>query len=242
MTFSDSKAVLLTILMLITIQSGYAQSLSGIPGLAVVPTADFYKDGTFAVGTSYIPRASLRYSGHRYDGLVLFASMTFLPNLEIDLRLTKQLGRSAGEQHTVDRSPSLRLRLLRERRLLPSIVFGVHDLFSTVEDGQARHFGATYFVATKRFLHGKFLFAPSIGYGFNLLESRQPELLGFFGGVKIRSAHFRPFALNMDYDTKYLNFAVDIYPVKSAQIKIALLNFQHFAANASMHFSLFDVF
>ncbi|MBN1481763.1 hypothetical protein EH223_05425 [candidate division KSB1 bacterium] len=237
-----SSRALLAIFIAIAVHSSLAQSLSGIPGLVYIPTAELKKDGVSAIGLSYIPKESLSYSRQQRDGLVVFASMTFLPFLEIDLRLTKQLGLAASERHTVDRSPSVRVKLVRERRTLPTILFGVHDIFSTVEHGQARHFGATYFVATKHFLHGTFMIAPTIGYGFEILESDQTELLGFFGGIKIRSAYFRRIALLVDYDTKYMNFAMDIYPLKSAQIKLALLNFRHFAANASMHFSLFDVF
>ncbi|MBN1466980.1 YjbH domain-containing protein [candidate division KSB1 bacterium] len=219
-----------------------AQSLSGIPGLVHVPTADFMQDGTFYIGGSFLPRQTLSYSNFSRDGLVLFSSLTFLPFLEVDLRFTKQVGRSAAQGHTVDRSPSVRCRVLREKQKSPAVVFGIHDIFSTIEHGGARHFGAAYVVLSKRFFSSQFLIAPSLGYGFDLFEARGRELVGLFGGVRIRSTHFRRVAFLADYDTKYFNVGADLYLGDLFRCKFGLANFHYFTANASMHFSLFDVF
>ncbi|MBN1559150.1 YjbH domain-containing protein [candidate division KSB1 bacterium] len=219
-----------------------AQSLSGMPGLVHVPTADFMRDGAFYVGGSYLPRQTLGYSNFDRDGLALFSSLTFMPFIEVDLRFTKQLGRSAAQGHTVDRSPSVRFKLLREKRARPAVVFGIHDVFSTVAEGGARHFGATYVVLSKRFMSSQFLVATSMGYGFVAFESRGRELIGLFGGVKFRSIHFRRIALLAEYDTKYINVGADFYVNEIVRCKCGLLNFQYFTANASMHFNLFDVF
>jgi hypothetical protein len=172
----------------------------------------------------------------------MYASLTFLPFVEFDFRFTKQLGLSASQRHTADRSPSIRFKLLSERHQTPAIVIGIHDLFTTVEEGQARHFGATYVVLTKHFFSRTFMLVPSIGYGSDLLQGHQPELLGLFGGVKIRTIHARRLALLIDYDSRYVNAGVDIYITRMLRIKLGLSNFQFFTASGSMHFNLFDVF
>ena len=219
-----------------------AQTLLGIPGLVHVPTADFMRDGTFYVGCSFLPRQTLSYSNYSRDGLVLFSSLTFLPYIEVDLKFTKQLGRSAGQGHTVDRSPSIRFKVLSERRSRPAVVIGLHDVYSTVQDGHARHFGATYVVLGKRFPISKFLIAPSLGYGFDAFKGQNKSLLGLFGGVRIRSVYFRRAALLFEYDSNNVNVGADLYMDRTFRIKCGLLNFQYFSASASMHFDLFDVF
>jgi hypothetical protein len=219
-----------------------AQSLSGVPGLVQTPTANFMKDGTFYVGGNYLPKERLSYSNYRYNGGVLFISLTFLPNVEVDMRFTKQLGRPSYMRHTMDRAPGVRVRLLRETQQRPAIVFGIHDVFSTVANGRARHFGATYVVCTKRFYYGSFLVAPSLGFGFDFFEAQGKELMGVFGGARIRSKYFKPLAVLVDYDTQFLNFGLDFYAAHGFRLKVGFLSFRYFVAGISMHFNLFDVF
>ncbi len=219
-----------------------AESIFGFPGLVAIPTAEFNRDGFVTSGVNFISKERLSYSNYRYDGLVTFTTLSFLPYIEVNLKFTKQLGRPVRSGHTVDRSPSIRLKLLNERRYNPSLVFGVHDVLSTVNKGRARHFGATYLVATKHFFIQKLMLVPSLGYGFDTLDGREKDLVGLFGGVKIRYARLRPVAFLIDYDTRYLNVGVDAYPTGFSCIKVGWTNFRYFVAGVSMQFNLFDVF
>jgi hypothetical protein len=223
-------------------QPASAESIFGFPGLVAVPTAEFNRDGMVTSGANFISKERLSYSKYQYDGLVIFTTLSFLPYIEVNLKFTKQVGREARDNHTVDRSPSIRLKLLNEKRHYPSIVFGVHDVLSTVNNGHARHFGATYFVATKHFFVQDFMIVPSIGYGFDTLDGNEKDLVGLFGGAKVRYARLRPVAFLIDYDTQYVNIGLDFFPTKFACIKVGLTNFQYFVAGVSMQFNLFDVF
>lgn len=233
---------LLIVLIVVSAQSALAESIYGTPGLVAVPTAEFNKDGVITSGANFISKERLSYSKYQYDGLVTFTSLSFLPYLDVSIKFTKQLGRPASSGHTVDRSPSVRLKLLNERRLYPALVFGVQDVLSTVNKGRARHFGATYLVMTKHFFIENFMIVPSIGYGFKMLDGREKDLVGIFGGAKIRYARFRPAALLIDYDTQYLNVGFDLFPTRFLCIKAGMTNFKYFVAGASMQFNLFDVF
>ncbi|RPI01682.1 MAG: hypothetical protein EHM72_05940, partial [Calditrichaeota bacterium] len=95
------------------------ETLSGLPGMVRMPTAEFHHDGIMTAGISFIPKKVLAYTHYEHDGLTVFSSLTFLPFLEIDLRLTRQLGLPEGANHTVDRSPGLRIRLVKESAQTP---------------------------------------------------------------------------------------------------------------------------
>ena len=219
-----------------------APSLTGIPGLVRIPTAEFMRDGIIYGGASFIPRETLAYSKYRHDGLVSFISMTFLPFIEFDLRLTKQLGVPPSQHHTVDRSPSLRFKLLRDKGAVPAVVLGFHDIFSTVEEGEARHFGATYLVATKIFKINHLLVIPTLGYGLDAIEAKGYEFVGFFSGLKFQIFRHRQFGLSIDYDSEMINIGADAVFFHLLYLKCALLNMRYFSFGASMHFNLFDVF
>jgi hypothetical protein len=219
-----------------------AQTLAGIPGLVRAPTADFMRDGEFYLGGGFFPKEELDYTGYQRDGLALFSSLTFLPFFELDLRLTRQLNLPTEATHTVDRSPGVRLQLLKQTRYLPSAVLGLQDLFSTIDDGTARHFAASYLVLTRRFVVGALFLSPTAGYSYPLYKSRQSELVGWFGGVKVQPKNLSSLAFLLEYDTHTINVGVDIFIRKFVLLKFALLNFQYLSFGTSMHFNLFAVF
>ena len=234
--------VLFTSLLILETEAIAAPSLGGVPGLVRIPTADFMQDGIVYGGVNLIPRQSLPYSHFNNDGLVTFMSVTFLPFIEFDLRLTKQLGRPASERHTVDRSPSIRLKILRDRGLRPALVLGFHDIFSTVKDGEARHFGSTYIAATKIFKINHILFTPTLGYGLDAIEARRYEFQGFFGGAKLQFFAQQHYAISIEYDSNAFNIGADASILKLMTLKCAFLDMRYFSFGASMHFDLFDVF
>lgn len=219
-----------------------AQTSGGTPGLVRIPTADFMRDGAFYLGSGFIPKESLDYTNHERDGLTVFSSLTFLPFFELDLRLTRQLNLPAEATHTVDRSPGIRLRLLKQTRFLPSAVLGFQDLFSTITDGTARHFAASYLVFTRRFAAGALYLSPTLGYSHPLYASRQSEFVGWFGGLKVQPKSFTSLAFLLEYDTHNANIGFDIFIRHFVLLKFALLNFQYFSFGTSMHFNLFAVF
>jgi hypothetical protein len=237
--FAIISAVLLSIGWLFRAE---AQTLGGIPGLIRIPTADFMRDGSFYLGGGFFPKEALDYTGHQHDGLTLFSSLTFLPFFELDLRLTRQLNLPAEATHTVDRSPGIRLQLLKQTGYLPSAALGLQDLFSTISDGEARHFAASYLVLTRGFAAGALYLSPTLGYSYPMLASRQNEFVGWFGGLRVQPRSFTSLAFLLEYDTHNTNIGFDFIIRHFVLLKFALLNFQYFSFGSSMHFDLFAVF
>jgi len=233
---------ILLLLMFTNAVSGGSPSLTGMPGLVHIPSADFMRDGVIYGGVNLIPRQALPYSHYSNDGLVVFGAMTFLPFLEFDLRLTKQLGIPPSQHHTVDRSPSVRLKILRDKGWRPAVVIGFQDIFSTVERGEARHFGSTFIVATKIYKINNILISPTLGYGLSIIKASQYEFIGLFGGAKFQLFSQRQFALSIEYDSASVNVGADISMLEMMNLKCAVLDLKYFSIGASMHFNLFGVF
>ncbi len=219
-----------------------AQTLGGTPGLILAPSAEMSRDGSFRFGASYVPREALEYTGHRRDAAVVFLSLTYLPFLELDLRLTRQLNIPKGSIHTVDRSPVVRLRLFRQRGYLPAVVIGLHDFLSTIESGEARHFAASYLVVTRRFVGNTWAVAPTVGFSRPLYSHKQSELVGWFGGLSIGCSRFPFMSLLFDYANGLPSIGADFIFGKHLQAKAAWIDYRYFCFNTGLQINLFAVF
>lgn len=203
-----------------------AQSTSGIPGYIRIPSASLNPDGTFYIGTSFLPRKYLAYTNYKYDAATAFVSVTFLPFLEVDFRFTRQLGLPDYSNHVSDRMPSVRARVVKERKWWPSVTIGVHDFITSLEGGRARHFESSYLVMTKGFFIGKTgLYAEgTIGYGTNWLLSRNYELLGLWGGISMYWQRIPWLVLMADHDGKVISAGAEALLFRHLGIKAGLVN------------------
>jgi len=238
------KQLFLFFLFLIFISlSVNAQSITGMPGYIHIPTANFNPDGTLYLGSSFLPKKYLSYTKEKYDAIAFYSSLTFLPFLEVNFRATRILNLPHNINYTADRMPSIRIRLLKEQKYLPSIVIGIHDFISTTDNGTARNFGATYLVMTKKYTHPAFPIniEISIGYGTDWLNSNHNEFLGLWGGMAIKYNKWDYFSLLTEYDGKTTNTGVQLAFFKHLYFTAGLLNFDSFTGSVSYHLNLISV-
>jgi len=233
---------LFTILLLLLVLSlpCNSQSNTGIPGYVHIPTATFNHDGTLYLGSSFLPKKYLPYSKDRYDAVAFYAGLTFLPFLEVNIRATRLLNLPQGSNHVVDRMPSLRFRLLKEEKYLPSVVIGAHDFITTLESGVARHFGATYLVLTKATYIDRLSTSleATIGYGTDWLKSGQNEFVGFWGGISLKNSEWNFLSLMVEYDGKTTNAGMQLVLLKHLHLTAGLLNFDTLTGSISYHVRL----
>ncbi|MCX6276671.1 MAG: YjbH domain-containing protein [Bacteroidetes bacterium] len=216
------------------------QSSSGIPGYIRIPTATLNRDGTFYIGTSFLPKQHLEYTFFQYDVATAFVSLTFLPFVEVDFRFTRQLNLPSYSNHVSDRMPSIRVRLFKERKWMPSIVVGVHDFLTSIESGDARHFQSSYLVITKG------LFIPpaeltveaTMGFGADWLVSRNYELTGFFGGICLNWKKVKWINLMADYDSEVISLGLEAICFSHLFIKGGIVNFDSFTGCISYYIFL----
>lgn len=180
-----------------------APSFEGVTGLIRTPTADVMPDGRVALGTSWIPReqtSGLNAGASRSQPA--FATLGFLPNLELTFRFTFYRdisshfdGHDVNWPYDLDRSLAAQYRLVRQRDWLPSLAVGTQDI--DAGDDSSKVGRATYLVASREEgpldLH--------LGFGTGRFD-------GLFGGVELGLGD--RVRLLGEYDTKDVNFGVRV--------------------------------
>jgi hypothetical protein len=235
-----NKSILLAFLLLsVSISGTEAQSLTGITGLLNAPSANMQKDGTFYMGANYLNRNYINaYGNGKYNCLIYYFDLTFLPFLEINFRNTRQLN-NPDLTHTVDRMLSFRLRVLKERKYWPSIVLGVNDLYTSALIGN-QYFGAVYAVATKNILVKKNEFGATFGYALPFFKNNQ--FVGFFGGVTFSPSFLRQLTLMAEYDSRNFNIGGSVLFFKHLYFFALLQGMESVSGGVAFKVSAFSGF
>jgi hypothetical protein len=182
-----------------------------------------------ALGLNLVNR---RYHGYENAGfdqhpaLVEFASVGFLPFVEVGLRLTRITG--VPRQALGDRMASVRLRLLEEAARRPAVVLGAHDLVGT------RRFHTIYVVGSKSVAMVPWVgdVRLHLGYGGDPLSLRRRAsgLSGAFGGISVAPAG--GVSLMAEYDTEHVNAGARLHIWRFALL-VAAQNLDGFSAGVS---------
>lgn len=215
---------------------GYSQSLNGSTGLLRIPTAKFQDDRTLIIGASFLNKDLLAYSNYQYDAIAGYATITFLPFLEVAIRYTRKIDMPSIEYETrefADRMPSIKLRLLKENKYIPAIAIGGNDFITSVK-GRGPHYFASYFVVgSKKILLKKELVEAdlSLGYAFKIGDPAHYEILGWFGGICLSPTDFKNVSALIDYDSRYWNIGLRLLLFKHLQIMPVLRKGEIFEGN-----------
>ena len=214
----------------------HAQSLTGVPGLVTIPTAEMAEDGTFTAGYHFLNHPYRTFYPDdpfggmaKYHAHAPYASLVFLPFLELNLRLTRSATNDLREDYLGDRFVGVRVQALRETSMWPAVVVGAHDFV-----GRSRRFAATY-VAVSKTMHPPVVDHVSLhlGYGPRLLGSESNEsdsftkryqFDGLFGGVAV--APVPGLRLMVEYDSHQLSGGVDAVLWKGLRILVGIVGFE----------------
>jgi hypothetical protein len=218
-----------------------AQSLTGITGLLNAPSANMQKDGTFYMGANYLNRNYINeYGNGKYNCLIYYFDLTFLPFLEVNFRNTRELD-NPDHSHTVDRMLSAKLRVLKERKYWPSVVLGVNDVITTVQRGN-QYFGALYAVATKNILVKRNEIGFSLGYAAPFSYFRDNQFTGIFGGVSFSPSFLRQLTLMAEYDSRNFNVGGSVLFFKHLYVFALLQGMESVSGGAALKISVFSGF
>lgn len=183
-------------------KASVAQSLTGTAGLVTVPTAAMPADGSVSVGVNWVHPDFHRSPYGTNTAVYEFASVAFLPFVEVGLRLTRVL--DTPEQALGDRMVSVRLRLLEDGEYTPAVVVGAHDLVGT------RIYHTTYVAASKEVEGVPVAGTVGVHAGFGGqwlgISAKGEQFQGFFGGVSVAP---RPWVTLMaEHDAERVNAGV----------------------------------
>jgi len=161
--------------------------------------------------------------------MMLAASLVALPRLEVYVRLVRRF--DVVDFRGADRSIGATFVAVRARRVLPALAVGVRDV------GGTRNFHALFAVASKRVdvwkgAPGRVAVEGSLGHGFDFFDANRLEiddaLFGSAGLVVLERV-----GLGAEYDSRRLNWAGWVQPVRWVRLSAALLDEQYFSFTVS---------
>ena len=229
---------------LMLVGSVKSQSLTGTRGLLHVPTAELYPDKTFAIGASFLPLPYMSYSrrGEEYDAYATYVTATFFPWMEVMFRYTHQIGNEVNPitQYFPDRMLTVRLQLLKEKKNMPAVLFGLQDMSGAAgaTSESAVYYSATYGVATKNFEWQQWQVGVSAGYAFDFLDMPTTDFKGLFGGVSISHKSIKNVGLLLEHDSETFNAGVEVFLFNRLQLLLGAANFDAPVAGISYRYSL----
>ncbi|OQX99821.1 MAG: hypothetical protein B6I24_01765 [Bacteroidetes bacterium 4572_128] len=128
-------------------------SVNGNTGMILTPTARLInkKDIVFSVNSlpyssAFSPENTYKGSSGEFYQMLYSVGFNIFPFLEVNAGFRVNNGADFSNDFEKERSLKMRLHLFSERRILPSIVIGVHDVFSS-----DRPNAESYIVASKGF-------------------------------------------------------------------------------------------
>jgi len=208
-----------------------AGSLNGNTGLVTVPTAEMPEDREVCFGMNWLDRNSYLSGTSRYNTIIVYATVGYLPFLEISPCLT----RYATNQHVRRlglgaRSVTIRLRLFSEGAIAPSVVLGLQDPLGVKESN------ASYLVTSRGFRPYNIDVNLHLGYGVDWIEAKEHQFLGLFGGVSLSP---KPFvALMLEHDSNRFNCGMRISIFNRMEVLLAFLDFDTFSGGMSYRFGI----
>lgn len=225
---------LVIILVLIASHAVNAQvGIGGFNAILTAPTARLVPDGYAVIGVGYIPSPYALFEVPGHDNLAYFATLGFLPFLEVSIRAT--LSMDTEYPSIGDRMLSFRSRLLKETDRRPALVIGLHDIAGLIDrtEGTNNYFTALYLVATKsRRLSGLANLEATLGYGVDWITAPSHEFDNLFGGV---SAGFRnTLFVKGEYDAHRFNFGIGVKGGEFISANILLMDGSKLAYGANI--------
>jgi len=212
-------------------------NLSGMTGFMNTPWAGVLSDRRIEAGYSRIPRKWAYDHRGQHDNEVFYATMGFLPRVEVSARVTRIPGYKSfqdivpeSELTDTDYMASGRLRLLEPRPGRPGLALGIEDAKGT------RRFHSTYAVTGLPYRIGQVQGRLSMGYAFDVLEAGRRTLLGTFGAVEL--SPWRMLAAQLEYDTEKWNLGVAVPAPYGIRLRAALLNMESLSIGVGLGHSL----
>lgn len=227
---------LVTGLIILTKPGIAAMSITGTTGLVDIPTAHIIPDGKIAFGIGYTNKKYSLYSP-KYAQVTYYVTIGYLPFLEMGLRITHFPGKMEPGVYgsTKDRMASVKLRVIKEGRYLPSMLLGARDII-----GGSTRFNAAYIVMSKC-VHLLLLGSLDIhlGYASDILmkEADHHSMLGPFAGLEKKLCRY--LTVMGEYDTRKCSLGLRIMPWGDrTNIDLVALGLKRISGGMSISFGL----
>lgn len=219
-----------------------AQTTLGVTGLLNSPSATMSEDGTVKIGGNFL-NTNMTPNTWNYNTFNYFVNITFLPFFEVALTNTAfKLGGSENFNN-VDRAISVRLRVLKEHKYLPSVVVGSNDLLTSNRENYFsptkgnKYFGMNYVAASKHVIFNE----NKLGFhtAYNILSSKKQTLDNpISGGITFTPSFARDLAVIAEYDTRDFNLGGSYLLFKTFYIQAFVQEFKYLSFGGHFIISL----
>lgn len=219
-----------------------AQTTLGVTGLLNSPSATMSEDGTVKIGGNFL-NTNMTPNTWNYNTFNYFVNITFLPFFEVALTNTAfKLGGSENFNN-VDRAISVRLRVLKEHKYLPSVVVGSNDLLTSNRENYFsptkgnKYFGMNYVAASKHVIFNE----NKLGFhaAYNILSSKKQTLVNpISGGITFTPSFARDLAVIAEYDTRDFNLGGSYLLFKTFYIQAFVQEFKYLSFGGHFIISL----
>lgn len=217
-----------------------AQSTLGVTGLLNSPNAVMTKEGTVKIGGNFL-NTNMTPDTWDYNTFNFFLNVTLFSFFEAALTNTAFDLWNQGKFTNVDRSVSLKFRLLKERKYFPAIAIGSNDVLTSntnnyfSPDGGNKYFGTHYLALSKHFnIYGYKL---GLHGAYNILSSKHQNINSpISGGISFSPAFFNKMNLIAEYDTRDFNIGGNILIFKYLYLQLFFqdLKYLSFGAHAQI--------
>lgn len=213
-----------------------AQTTLGVTGLLNSPNAVMSKEGTVKIGGNFL-NTNMTPDTWDYNTFNFFLNVTLFPFFEAALNNTAFDLWDQGRFSNVDRSVSLKLRVLKERRFMPAIAIGSNDLLTSntgsyfSPHGGNKYFGTHYVALSKHLtLNGHTL---GLHTAYNILSSKHQKINSpISGGISFRPSFFNKLNLIAEYDTIDFNLGGNIIVFNYLYLQLFIQDFKYISFGA----------
>lgn len=213
-----------------------AQSTLGVTGLLNSPNAVMTEEGTVKIGGNFL-NTNMTPDTWDYNTFNFFLNVTLFSFFEAAITNTAFDLWDEGRFSNVDRSVSVKFRLLKERKYVPAIVIGSNDVLTSntknylSPDRGNKYFGTHYFALSKHFnISGHTL---GLHSAYNILSSKHQEINSpISGGITFSPAFFNKINLIAEYDTRDFNLGSNVLVFKYLYLQIFIQDFKYLSFGA----------
>lgn len=211
--------------------------ISGLSGHWNTPSAEVLRDGEAEIGYNIIPKAWAWDNRGLYRNDVYFATLGFLPRVEVSARVTAIPGLigfrpidSLTTLEDADRMLSAKVQLVRGGRF-PEISVGLEDFFGT------RRFHTGYVVMGRSFAMRSTTIRLDVGYAGQVIrKSTRVTLSGAFVGMDLRPTPW--LAFTGEYDTEKWNLGFKFHGPLGLTGRVAWLDARQLSVGAGLRLQL----
>ena len=226
-----------------------AQQATGINGLIHIPTADMDTVGLARIGAQFLPKEMVpdyfKLDGSKYNTASNYLSITPFKWIEIGYGYTlmkvhknKNPNRQTGF-YTKDRSLSVKLQFVNEKKWWPSLAVGGNDVWGSHDEGisSSNHYRNYFVVASKHIDYAGHMVGAHLAYR-DWYRDYNHKWNGVVGGITFQPSFYQPLRAIVEWNGNGVNCGVDCRIYRYFLVQAACYEGKAFTGGLCLCFNL----